>query len=191
MTDLNRPLPKLTSDESNAVAVNYLASLEHGVLPEELFTQMGRLIVLSTVELGMVRPLDESGRTKILLTQRPSNDRFWPNQWHVPGSVVRADDPVKHDHDYDAAISRIRDEVGGTLAIIGKPHEFETIRRTGPRGSETTTRVVAETSGDPLNGEFFDVVDVLDNPPKGGLIENHDVAIARIAAAQKKLSEHK
>lgn len=178
----------LTTQEREAIAVDYLKSLETGFLPEEIFTQMARLAVINTVEVGFVRPIYEIGQPQqVLLTQRPSTDKFWPNQWHVPGSVVRASDPVEHEHDYDMAISRVKDEIGGGLELIGNPQEFETLRRTGPRGSEITVRMIADATGDPQNGEFFDAVDVLKNPPKGGLLGTHDDAIAKIAAAQRTL----
>lgn len=179
---------KLSPQETEAIAVNYLKSLETGFLPKNVFFEVARLAVMNTVEIGFVRPIEEIDQPqKILLTQRPSTDEFWPNQWHIPGSVVRASDPVKHEHDYDAAISRVRNEVGGGLQLIGAPQEFETVRRSASRGSEVTVRLIADTEGDPERGEFFDMADVLKNPPKGGLLETHDVAIAKVAAVQRAL----
>lgn len=183
-----KALPDLTPEQTEAVAANYLASLEPGALPFPTFIQIARLAVLNTLEVGFVKPFEEQGNTRVLLTQRPSTDKFWPNQWHIPGAVVLASDPVKHDHDYDAALGRVRDEAGGSLHMIGDPLEFDTVRRMGLRGSEITVRMLAETEGDPDKGEFFDARDVLKNPPKGGLVHSHEDAIAKIAAAHRSLS---
>lgn len=185
------PLPLVTPEQEEAIAANYLAKLAEqrpDQLPYEIFLPVAKLMVMHTVEVGFVKPPEEDGESAlVLLTQRPATDKFWPSQWHVPGSVVRATDPVKHEHDYDAAFSRVLDEVGGDIQVIRKPVEFDTVRRKGIRGSEVTVRLLAEVEGDPANGTFFDAADIIRRPPEEGLIGSHAAAIEKIAATYRSL----
>jgi hypothetical protein len=187
MTDPKEELPNLTEEQQQLVAARYLQKLaeaESGLLPYDIFVPVGRLVVLNTVEVGFVKssPTDER-RAQVLLTQRPETDQFWANQWHIPGSIVRATDPVKHEHDYDAAVSRVVREVGGGIQVVRDPLEYDVVRRKGLRGSETTVRLMAESTGEPHNGAFYDAETVLQNPPEGGLIESHAEAIEKLAKA--------
>lgn len=171
------PLPSLTAEQEEAIAASYLARLAEQKpdrLPFGIFVPVASLMVMHTVEIGFVKPQSDTSTGQVLLTQRPASDRFWPNQWHIPGSIVLANDPVKHEHDYDAAISRVLAEVGGNVEIAGQPREFDTVRRLGLRGSEVT--------GEPEHGAFFDAADVLRHPPEAGLIDSHAAAIEKIAA---------
>jgi hypothetical protein len=179
-------LPALTKEQQQLVAANYLKMLveeETDPLPFEIFVPIGRLVVLNTVEVGFVKPSPiDDRRAQVLLVRRPETDQFWANQWHIPGSIVRATDPVKHEHDYDAAISRVIKEVGGGIQVKSNPLEYDVVRRKGVRGSEVTVRLMAESAGEPINGAFFDTRAVLKNPPEVGLIESHAEAIEKLAA---------
>lgn len=188
MSAPNLDIPKLTPQQKQAIANEYLESLEPGVLPLPIFRQLARLGVLSTVEVGLVRPSEQNENgTELVLTPRPSTDEYWPGEWHIPGSAIRADDPVKHEHDHEAVISRVMDEVGGDIRIIGEPKEVDMVRRKGQRGSELTLRLLAEVEGEPGNGRFFDAARVLRQPPEAGLLESHAVAIAKVAEAYESL----
>jgi hypothetical protein len=202
MANQETPLPELTDEQRQLIAVNYLHSLaetEPEQLPYDIFVPIAKLMVLNTAEVAFVKPSPTDGRrAQVLLTQRPETDQFWANQWHIPGSIVRATDPVTHEHDYDAAVTRVRDEVGGNiegirgvLAMLGLrrgvrlvnyPVEYDIVRRKGLRGSETTVRLMAESKGKPTRGAFFDAQTVLKNPPEGGLIDSHAEAIEKLAA---------
>lgn len=57
-----------------------------GYLDESLFNQMQRINHCVSVECIVKRG------NKILLQQRDSNDKFWPNEWHIPGTMVRGDE---------------------------------------------------------------------------------------------------
>jgi hypothetical protein len=99
-----------------------LAEAEPDQLPYAIFVPIAKLLVLNTVEVGFVKPAPTDERkAQVLLTQRPDTDQFWANQWHIPGSIVRASDPVKHEHDYDAAVSRVKDEIGGGIQVVQEP----------------------------------------------------------------------
>ena len=182
----HKNIPDLTEEQQRLIAARYLSGLaeeEPGLIPYELFVPMAKLMVMHTVEVGFVKPSGTDGRrAQVLLTQRPATDEFWANQWHIPGSIVRATDPVKHEHDYDAAVNRVRDEIGGGIQVISQPLEYDTVRRKGQRGSEVTVRLMADSAGDPVNGRFFDADQVLRNPPDGGLIDSHAAAIEKLAA---------
>lgn len=185
MADSIEKLPNLTEQQQRLIAAKYLQGLavaESGLLPYDIFVSIGKLMVLNTVEVGFVRPSpSDERRARVLLLRRPETDQFWANQWHIPGSIVRATDPVKHEHDYDAAISRVVKEVGGGIQVVYDPVEYDVVRRKGLRGSETTVRLMAESIGEPLNGAFFDAATVLISPPEGGLIETHAEAIEKLA----------
>lgn len=191
MANPQEQLLNLTEEQQRLIAASYLQSLaeaESGLLPYDIFLPIGRLVVLNTVEVGFVKPSPiDDRRAQVLLTQRPETDQFWANQWHIPGSIVRATDPVKHEHDYDAAVSRVVGEVGGGIQVVRDPLEYDVVRRKGLRGSETTVRLMAESTGQPLNGAFFDTEAVLKNPPEGGLIDSHAEAIERLAKKYRDL----
>ncbi len=187
--------PQISPEQEQVIAANYLARLaeqQPDRLPFEIFLPVAKLMVMHTVEVGFVKPSDENEENAlVLLTQRPATDKFWANQWHIPGSVVRATDPVKHEHDYDAAFSRVLDEVGGDIQVVRDPVGFDTVRRKGMRGSEVTVRLLAEVEGEPANGAFFDAADILRRPPEGGLINSHAEAIEKVAATYRSLrTEH-
>jgi len=75
-------------DEKNVA--RELKKLSPGFLPLEIFYQVARLWVTVTIEL--IPLVDTNTGTKIILTQRDKNDRFWPNMWHVPGAVLLSND---------------------------------------------------------------------------------------------------
>ncbi|MEI9913678.1 MAG: hypothetical protein WDN66_01585 [Candidatus Saccharibacteria bacterium] len=185
MVDPQEQLPNLTDEQQRLVAVSYLQSLanaETSLLPNDVFLAVGKLVVLNTVEVAFVKPSNTDERdAQVLLTQRSNSDPLWANQWHIPGSIVRAKDPVKHEHDYDAAVSRIFKEVGGGIQVVRDPFEYDVVRRKGQRSSETTVRLMAESAGEPVNGAFFNAEAVLNKPPEGGLLESHAEAIEKLA----------
>jgi hypothetical protein len=69
-----------------------LRAVDVGLLPEDLFIELARLTVLSTVEVVCLR--QGAAGIEVLLTQRAETDPFWAGQWHSPGSVIRPQDPL-------------------------------------------------------------------------------------------------
>lgn len=158
MPALLAEVPELTPDQRYTVTVNFLQELSEGgtdLIPLELFNAMSRLMTLATVEVGMFQPATNDQAGAILLGQRSADDPFWASQWHVPGSIIRANDPVTHEGDYDAAMTRALREVGEGVEFASEPHEQRPVRRTGPRGSEITVRFICEVAGIPTHGRFF------------------------------------
>ncbi len=51
---------------------------------EELFLLLGKIVPRVAVEIVIL----QKGTHKILLTKRPKDDTYWPNQWHVPGGYI-------------------------------------------------------------------------------------------------------
>lgn len=72
------------------VALAELRAVDVGLLPEDLFIELARLTVLSTVEVVCLR--QGAVGIEVLLTQRAETDPFWAGQWHSPGSIVRPTD---------------------------------------------------------------------------------------------------
>lgn len=69
------------------VALAELRTVDVGLLSEDLFVELARLTVLSTVEVVCLRR--GAAGIEVLLTQRVETDPFWAGQWHSPGSVIR------------------------------------------------------------------------------------------------------
>ena len=89
--------------------VGSLKKLEAGFLPYPIFKEIARLVTLVAVEVVVFVRQPESGAPKVLLLKRPADDEFWPNEWHVPGCIVRSTD--KKDS-FEDSFKRIEDEYG-------------------------------------------------------------------------------
>lgn len=74
-----------------------------GLLPTDLFLAISRRWVNAIVELVPVR--HTSKKIEILLIRRPPDDPNWPNELHVPGTVLRATDLPRG---VQSALERIR-----------------------------------------------------------------------------------
>lgn len=171
----------LTDEEKRTVALEYLKELEPGYQEIDTFTQLARLGGLDTVEVVPIRQSDTESGTEVLLARRPMDDRFWPGLLHIAGSIIREDDPIQHEHDYDPALARAMSEMGD-ITFTHAPIEIETVHRRGIRGREVTVRFWGEASGQPSQaGEFYDVNDVLRRAPELGIMDSHAALIGRVA----------
>ena len=56
----------------------------------KVFTEIAKKFVLVTINLVVLR--FETGRLQVLLLQRSKHDPCWPNEWHIPGTVLRRTD---------------------------------------------------------------------------------------------------
>lgn len=184
----------LSVQERAEFAAALLEGLEPGRQPLDLFTQFARLTVMSTVEL-IAFDSNPPGNTQVLLTQRPSDDPWWPNMWHVPGTALLPTDIVTRDETIDftdecfnpfekyekGPIDRIlKNELQDCVVVIDGPHLLQARPRLGIRGPENTVFFYAQVDQveDKLAvGEFFDVEAVLSTPPEGGLIVGHQYII--------------
>ena len=85
-----------------ADVLQQLADLEPGRIPLDLFNAMARLTVTPVVEIA---PLyNNVGVLSVLLCKRPEDDPLWPGQYHLPGTIVGAQD---RPGGYSDAFSRI------------------------------------------------------------------------------------
>jgi len=94
-------MSKLTPQQITT-CTTILEQLEPGFLPLEIFNQIARLVRLPVVD---VVPIKHQGPDlNIGLLKRETNDLWWPNMWHLPGTVFRSTDTL------DGAIKRLLDD---------------------------------------------------------------------------------
>ena len=86
----SNPVQMAPSPEEISQVADVLARLHSGFLPKPIFLEVARLCTTPTIELVPLRSV--GGDVEVLLIQRPDDDPYWPSQWHVPGTVVRATD---------------------------------------------------------------------------------------------------
>ena len=172
------------------VAAWCLARLTPGRQPLALFTQLSRLAVLCTVEVCLLRRGGD-GEVEVLMTRRPDTCPWWPGQWHVPGTVLLADDA---DDDLTTPTLRLlAAETGGAVELRGPVRCFEARRRTGPRGRELTAFCwaparVADGAELPADCAFLPARDLLARRvPSGSLIDGHEDTIRGLLAAAPRL----
>ncbi|HSW37369.1 MAG TPA: hypothetical protein VLG37_03320 [Candidatus Saccharimonadales bacterium] len=197
---------RLSPADRARMAAAYLKGLETtSKLHRELFVEVARLMVLSTVELVPLRTNTNTGNVEALLTQRPADDPWWAGQWHVPGTVISPTDEVSHDDDIDfddpkfdpiatyrTPIDRIvKGELQDGIRIVDKLWPLIARYRTGIRGHESTvmlwTEVEVAEGPQPPVGQFFEATNISQNPPAGGLIVGHGFLIECAAAAYNAL----
>lgn len=126
-----------------------MESLESGYLPKDVFLQIARVYVTTTVDVLPILAGSYSD-TQILLLNRGPQDEIWKNMLHAPGSVVRATD-----ESYDEAFRRILEEIGGVKieegpCFVGKP-----LLQSTERGRESVLVHWATISGEPKNGQYY------------------------------------
>jgi hypothetical protein len=73
------------TDTEISQAAEILNQLEPGYLPTPIFNALTRLVVMSIIELVPVRTAAD-GRTEVLLTQRGSDDEWWPANGTTPAA---------------------------------------------------------------------------------------------------------
>lgn len=147
----------LTAEQIHAI-VDGLSTLEPGVLPPEIFQAVTRLVATPIVEVVPLRR-GKQGKPEVLLLRREADDPVWPNQLHVPGTVVRSSDTAGN---FGDAMGRISNELGGVT--LKSPTFVQNIIHHSGRGMEVSQIYWVEISGDePLRGEFF----MADDVPEG------------------------
>lgn len=132
-----------------------LAKLTPGFLPLGIFLQVARLTVTPTVELVGLRK--KEGSVEILLTRRPKDDKYWPNMWHIQGSVIRATDK---EGDFSDVFTRILQNEMGNPQCVTQPTFFKYVFQQVKRGREVSFIHWIELTGEPPKGEFFDINDL-------------------------------
>ena len=130
--------------------VSLLKKLKPGFLPLDIFIELARLTVLSIIEFVPLR-LNKKGEAEILLLSRGSDDLIWPNELHVPGTVVR---PTDNEGNIYLAFERIlKDELNGTP--VSTPHYVGSNLHKSKRGAEQAQIYWVEVVGEPVVGKFY------------------------------------
>jgi len=131
------------------VLTKLLGKLQPGLLPLDIFLQIARLTVLPILEVVPVRMHD--AKAQVLVLPREANDGLWPDDVHVPGTVLRADDKGA----LEKALERIKKELGG--ASLGEPVFVQTVFHESKRGWELAFVFWAEMGGEPKLGQYYDL----------------------------------
>jgi hypothetical protein len=109
-------------------AADIISRLPKGFLPYPLFMAIASKVVTPTLELVICQRVNNE--LKVLLTRRPDNDTYWPGEWHIPGTVIRATD---NEHTFRSCFDRIlRDELHDLVTITDPAYvstEFWDIER--------------------------------------------------------------
>lgn len=133
--------------------VELLKKLKPGLLPYPIFVQLARLTVLSTVEITAF--VETRGKPlQVFLTKRSKDDEFWPNLWHIPGTILR---PTDKTHSYETAINRLLKNEFGTSHFKHLPTYITHILRKENRGTAHSIMFWALLKKCPKKGELFNV----------------------------------
>lgn len=145
---------KLSEQEIDRL-VGLLSRLEPGFLPLSVFHAVARLVALPIVEVVPLR-VKSAGGVEILLLRRPADDPVWPNQLHVPGTVVRASDEPGF---FDDALARVlAQELDGTST--SSPVFVKSMLHMQARGMEAAQIFWVLVEGEPTEGTFYDADDL-------------------------------
>ena len=129
--------------------VDLLKQLEPGFLPYDIFVQIARLVVMPIIEFVPLRM--NGGNVEVLLLHRGKDDQIWPDEWHTPGTVIRATD--NQAEIYKAFERIIKDELKNTKVTDG--HFVGTIFHSSKRGMEHSQVFWVEVLGEPKAGKFY------------------------------------
>lgn len=187
-------LQNATPDELAQLAAECLAGLEPGRQPLALFSEMARLMVASIVEVMPIRT-SPSGKTEVLLAERPSADPWWANKRSLPGSVQTPSGSMDFsiNRDFKEPVDNVLfDDFGDSVVRTSNNIQISDIhQRSGPRGSEQVvlTLVGVDTAvpfTKPIGGDFFDAVAVASYPEDFQLVEGHAEEIRHALADLKR-----
>lgn len=139
----------LSPDEVRITA-ELLSRFQPGFLPLDIFHQIARLTVLTSVEMVPFK-LDNAGKTQVLLLRRPSDDMFWPNKLHLPGTIVRATDEGEN---FEGVFQRLLVGEMGNPEVVRGPAIFGTVMRPNIRGKETLVMSWVQIATNPRGGFY-------------------------------------
>ncbi len=123
---------------------------------------------MTAIEVAVMR--EQNGRTQILLTERPASDKDWPRQMHSPGSMLR-DTDADDSRSYWKVYRRVLAEIG-VPGFSREPVLVDAFPTPTRRGPENLLVFIAEISGEPGIGRFYNLEEVLAMPTgvPGGII---------------------
>ena len=153
-----------------------LAGKMGGQWTPNLYNTFAPKFALTAIETVFLRRSAVSGKVEILLIQRPATDAHYPNQWHSPGTMLRAVDfqeetvtgeDIPAYDGFKKAFDRLaQSELG--IGFKTAPRQIMSIFHYTPRGPEVALIFLCELEGEPKAGRFFAV----DHLPEN-LIEHH------------------
>lgn len=125
-----------------------LSNQSSGYLPYQLLIEFSKFMVVPIIEvIPLCKNMD--GEIKILLLKRSSDDPFWPNKLHTPGTIVRVNDLSLND-----AFDRIKNEIGTTTT--NPPTFFQNYYRASERSKEAAMCYWIELNEhEKTNGEWY------------------------------------
>ena len=140
-----------------------------------LYNKFASKFALTAIEIVFLKR-DNRGDILVLLTRHPHGDSYYPDQWHSPGTMLRASDYQEETEknlgipEFDGfrkTFERLeKSELG--VRFMGRPRHIKSIFHFTPRGSETALIFLCELEGEPKSGKFFKV-----NELPHDLIEHH------------------
>jgi hypothetical protein len=136
------------SDDKILAIAQGLKDIPRGYLPGPIFDEIARLATLTAVEFIPLRKNGSS--TEVLLIKRSSDDIFWPDALHTPGTILRATDASFE----DAYIRLFTDELQCNqipVTFIGN----ELILNN--RGRTVLFKYIVDVTGILTSGTFYNV----------------------------------
>jgi hypothetical protein len=131
-----------------------------GKVPIEIWYEHMRLNGSVTIELNLYRVVDD--KIQFYMTRRPETDPFYPNQLHMPGTMLTGADTSAED-----AIRRIKNKEVPWL-IMDEPKNISAYIRKTPRGTEGVFMFTAQVYSGGSPDKWFDA----ENLPED-TVENH------------------
>lgn len=146
-------------------------------LPEPIFDGVLAVIPGTSMEVVPIYK-DDKGELHVFLTKRSENDRFWPGEYHCPGSMVLNSDVVLGgtDHVWKRLKAKEFERQDLGSPVFASPALLET-----KRGQEVALIYYVDIPEDLKNGRYF----LVNNLPEN-LIDHHKLIIGTAVDFYKK-----
>lgn len=143
-----------------------LANKIEPVMRADVFSAVAEKFVLTAVEGVILRGKAEN--LEIFLTQRPPDDLYWPNMWHIPGTIVRLSDidPENKSTEYEVMYKKTfqrLEEKEIVSKFSARPKLLGTRAYMAERGAANSLVFLCAVKGEPKSGKFFPVYNLPDN----------------------------
>ena len=147
------------TQEQIATTAELLSRFEQGYLPEPVFFELSRLMVVPVVELVPLR-MSDKGDVEVLLIDRGDDDPYWPGTVHVPGTVFMASDRPGSLQDVFGRL--LHGELHG-VNIAHPPKHVKTLFHETRRGKQLANVFWVELLETPAAGNFYNVAALPEN----------------------------
>lgn len=177
---MRKLMESLSVEEKTDLLVEQLGELSDGFKPLPVFMALIEKNTLPTVEMVPLRTNPTTGRTEVLLTQRPEDDP-WSNEWHVPGSAILPMDLKNQDPNwktpYERTFGRLLNADGelraGVKPTFWPPVELRTEGRDTRRSTEVSIVHYVEVEGEPTVGMYVPVGETIEVPDPNMVVIDH------------------